>query len=121
MYMYNYTYIYIRELAHARPPMSSISVVIYTRNAHAHIFLSAGHGRRLRTYVPSPDHTSLRMRACIRIHVELHVRMHACVHTRVTFRPESKSDLGSCETIRKLRSVWLIESRTRLAYGTRLA
>ena len=31
MYMcnYTYTYIYIRELAHARPPMSSISLVIW--------------------------------------------------------------------------------------------
>ena len=48
-------------------------------------------------------------------------RTHACMctHTRVTFRPESKSDLGSCETI--LRDRLKIESRTRLAYGTRLA
>ena len=33
MYMYDYTY--IRELAHARPPMSSISLVIYTDSAAA--------------------------------------------------------------------------------------
>ena len=32
----------------------------------------------VRTY-----HTSLRMRACIHIHVELHVRMRACVHIHV--------------------------------------
>ena len=37
----------------------------------------------VRTYVPSPDHTTLRMRACIHIHVELHVRMRACVHIHV--------------------------------------
>ena len=37
-----------------------------------------------------------------------------CTHTRVTFRPESKSDLGSCETI--LRDRLKRESRTRLAY-----
>ena len=59
------------------------AVCIYTRNAHAHILPRAGHGRRLRTYVPFPDHTSLRMRACIHIHVELHVRMRACVRIHV--------------------------------------
>ena len=51
-------------------------------------------------------------------------RTHACMctHTRVTFRPESKSDLGSCETIRKLRSNTINRvshaprGRVRLAY-----
>ena len=52
-------------------------------------------------------------------------RTHACMctHTRVTFRPESKSDLGSCETILRdrLKRDKSSLARTRLAYGTRLA
>ena len=51
-------------------------------------------------------------------------RTHACMctHTRVTFPPESKSDLRSCETTRKLRSNAINRvshapsARVRLAY-----
>ena len=68
-----------------------------TRNAHAHILPRAGHGRRLRTYVPRPYQST---HACIHTHTRGTPRTHACMctHTRVTFRPESKSGLGSCET-----------------------
>ena len=72
------------------------------------------------TYVRTISRPYQSTHACMHTHTR-DVRMHACMctHTRVTFRPESKSDLESCETIRKLRSVWqtrYIESRTRLAY-----
>ena len=89
---------YVRALV-PRPSPSPRTRIVRTRNTHAHILPRAGHG--IRTYVPSPDHTSLRMRACI-THTRGTPRTHACMctHTRVTFRPESKSDLGSCETMR---------------------
>ena len=68
------------EISNGHMCMHGYKCTSFTRNAHAHILPRAGHGRRLRTYVPPPDHTSLRMRAYIHIHVELYVRMRACVH-----------------------------------------
>ena len=68
----------IAERISARQPsgLNGTAVcIIITRNAHAHILPRAGHGRRLRTYVPSPDHTSLRMRAYIQWN-----STYACVH-----------------------------------------
>ena len=57
--------IYIRELAHARPPMSSISLYSNTRNAYAYILPRAGHGRvYVRTY-----------------HLRTYQSTHACMHT----------------------------------------
>ena len=55
--------------------------------------------------------------ACMHTHTPGTPRTHACMctHTHVTFRPESKSDLGSCETI--LRDRLKREFRTRLALG----
>ena len=75
----------------------------------------------VRTYVPSPDHTSLdSTHACMHTHTRGTPRTHACMctPTRVTFRPESKSDLGSCETILRdrLKRDKSPESRTCLAY-----
>ena len=85
--------IYIRELAHARPPMSSISLVL---------------GMRTRIFFLAPDMVDVYVRtyhlqtipvyACVHAYTYTWNSMYACVHvhTRVTFRSES---LGSCETI----------------------
>ena len=49
--LYKQSYLYtMQEL------VKEVTLINHTRNAHAHILPRAGHGRRLRTYVPSPDH-----------------------------------------------------------------
>ena len=79
-YVYTCIIIRIHTRTRSRSPPNVQHFTSNTRNAHAHILPRAGHGRRLRTYVPSPDRSTIPVYACVHAYTYTWNSTYACVH-----------------------------------------